>query len=102
MIARFGIIRQVVKIERKLADTKLKHCGCIYFKEDIPHGDGLVTTSTISVSTLERFRIGPLVDMDHWQKVKASMDLNRGPCKSTSSTRNSLSKSHSPRRPRVR
>lgn len=81
MIARFGITRQVVEIDRKLADTKLKHCGCIYFKEDIPQGDCLVTTSAIPTSTLERFRMGPLVDMDHWQKVKASMDLNRGPCK---------------------
>ncbi|KAF4633803.1 hypothetical protein G7Y89_g4304 [Cudoniella acicularis] len=41
MIARFGIIRQVVEIERKLTDTKFKHCGCIYFKEDIPQGDCL-------------------------------------------------------------
>ena len=81
MIARFGIIRQVVEIERKLTDTKFKQCGCIYFKEDIPQGDRLVTTSTISPSTLERFTMGPLVDMDHWRKVKASMDLNRGPCK---------------------
>ncbi|KAH7363928.1 hypothetical protein BKA65DRAFT_571970 [Rhexocercosporidium sp. MPI-PUGE-AT-0058] len=32
-----------------------------------------------SSSTLERFRMGPLVAMDHWQKEKAKMDLNRGP-----------------------
>ena len=35
MVARFGIIRQVVEIERKLIDTKFKLCGCIYFKEDV-------------------------------------------------------------------
>lgn len=81
MVARFGIIRQVVDIERKLTDTKFKLCGCIYFKEDLPQGERLVISSTILPSTQERFTIGPLVDMDHWQKVKASMDLNRGPCK---------------------
>jgi hypothetical protein len=55
--------------------------GCIYFKEDVPYGDHLVITSTALPSTLERFRMGPLVTMDHWQKEKASMDLNKGPCK---------------------
>jgi hypothetical protein len=24
--------------------------------------------------------MGPLVDMDYWRKLKASMDLNRGSC----------------------
>lgn len=81
MIARFGIIRQVVEIERKLADTKFRHCGCIYFKDDISRGHRLEITGTTSPSTLERFTMGPLVDMDYWRKVKASMDLSRGPCK---------------------
>ncbi|KAH9212626.1 kinase-like domain-containing protein [Leptodontidium sp. 2 PMI_412] len=79
IIARFGIIRQVVEIERKLADTTFKHCGCIYFKADVPHGDRLITSRTTSPSILERFRMGPLVDMDHWRKEKATMNLNRGP-----------------------
>ena len=81
MIARFGIIRQVVEIERKLTDTNFKLSGCIYFKEDVPEGERLVIESTISPLALERFTIGPLVDMDYWRKEKASMDLNRGPCK---------------------
>jgi hypothetical protein len=81
MVARFSIIRQVVEIERKLTDTKFKLYGCMYFKEDIPQGDRLVITGTVSPLTLERFTMGPLVDMDHWRKVKASMDLNRRPCK---------------------
>ncbi|RFU31022.1 hypothetical protein B7463_g5319, partial [Scytalidium lignicola] len=79
IIARFGIIWQVVEMERKLTDTKFKYCGSIYFKEDMPHGYRLVITSTVSPSILEQFTIGPLVHMDHWRKVKASMDLNRGP-----------------------
>ena len=81
MLARFGIIRQVVEIERKLVDTKFRHCGCIYFKKDISQGERLAIISTVSPSTLERFMMGPLMDMDQWRKAKASMDLNRGPCK---------------------
>jgi hypothetical protein len=81
MVARLGIIRQVVEIERKLTNTKFKLCSCIYFKEDVPQSKRLVITGTISPSVLERFTIGPLVDIDYWRKEKASMDLNRGPCK---------------------
>ena len=81
MVARFGIIRQVVEIERKLAETKFQQCGCIYFKEDFPQGNTLAMVGIVSTPTLERFTVGPLVDMDHWQKVNASMALNRGPCK---------------------
>lgn len=81
MIARFGIIRQVVEIERKLADTKFGQYGCIYFKKDIPQGDRLTITNAMSPSTLEQFTMGPLVDMDYWRKLKATMNLKRGPCK---------------------
>jgi hypothetical protein len=85
MVARFGIIRQIVDIERKLAETKFQQCGCIYFKEDFPHGDSLAiastTASTTASSALERFTLGPLVDVDCWEKEKASMNLHRGPCK---------------------
>lgn len=83
MVARFEIIRQVVKIERKLTDTKFKHSGCIYFKKDLPQGEPLAmtTTSSLSPSTLKRFTMGPLVDVDCWQNEKTGMDLNRGPCK---------------------
>lgn len=88
--SRFGIIRQVVEIERKLTDTIFKHCGCIYFKEDIPHGNHLVVTNTISPSTLERYRIGPMVDMNYWRKGKAAMDLNKRPCKLTCLMRNAF------------
>lgn len=77
---RFGIISQVVEIERKLTDAQLKHHGCVYFVEDFPHGERLEFVRMTSPSTLQNFRMGPFVT-DLWTKEKASMDLNRGPCK---------------------
>ncbi|CZT13665.1 uncharacterized protein RCO7_08415 [Rhynchosporium graminicola] len=76
---RFSIIRQVVQMERKLTDASFKQCGCIYFKEDFPHGSHITMAGRESASTLERFRMGPLVTEDQWQGQKTSMDLNRGP-----------------------
>ncbi|EPE32785.1 Protein kinase-like (PK-like) [Glarea lozoyensis ATCC 20868] len=79
IISRFGIIRQIVEFERRLTDTAFKQCGCIYFKADAPYGEQLATTRTAAPSSLEQFRMGPLVTMDYWQKEKATMDMNRGP-----------------------
>jgi hypothetical protein len=78
---RFRTIEQVVEIERKLASTKFMKSGCIYFKEDMPHGDVLVTDPSLCSSTLEPFRLGPLVEKELWCGERANMDLNRGPCK---------------------
>ncbi|KAH6723476.1 kinase-like domain-containing protein [Leptodontidium sp. MPI-SDFR-AT-0119] len=81
LVNRFGIIRQLVNMERKLAETTFQHCGSIYFKEDFPQGDDmkLSGTCTISPSTLGRYALGPMVGIDFWQGPKASMDLDRGP-----------------------
>ena len=83
ILARFGTIRQVVDIECKLADINFKLCGCVYFKEDLPHGAHLVTTGTTSYSILEQYWVGPSADMGYWRKAKATLQLSRGPCKYT-------------------
>lgn len=68
-------------MERKLTDTKFKHCGCIYFKGDIPEGLPLALSGTIAPTNLEQFTMGPLLGGDYWRKAKSSLKLNRGPCK---------------------
>ena len=80
---RYNIIEQIVEIERKLASTKLQKSGCIYFREDFPAGDVLVTTPSLPSSAAQRFTVGPLVESTMWRGPKAFMDLSRGPCKSS-------------------
>ncbi len=75
-----------MEIERKLASTKFAKSGCIYFREDFPDGDALVTTPPLSLSTVQRFTLGPLVDSGMWRGAKASMGMNRGPFKSVYNT----------------
>ncbi|KAK0110084.1 hypothetical protein ONS95_002740 [Cadophora gregata] len=81
LLNRFGIIREIVKMERKLAETIFQHCGSIYFKDDFPRGEDikLADTCTVSPSTLGRYTLGPMVGIDFWQEAKAGMDLDRGP-----------------------
>lgn len=80
MEPRYGIIEQIVEIERKLASTKFTKSGCIYFREDIPDGDALVTTPPLCSSVLERFVLGPLVESGQWRGERAGMNMDRGPC----------------------
>jgi hypothetical protein len=82
MESRYNIIDQVVEMECKLASMMFTKSGCIYFKEDFPHGAALVTTPPLSSSVLQRFTIGPLVEKEMWFGAKAAIDMNRGPCKS--------------------
>ncbi|KAH6721582.1 kinase-like domain-containing protein [Leptodontidium sp. MPI-SDFR-AT-0119] len=51
---RFTIIEQIVEIERKLTSTRFAKSGCIYFREDIPNSDALVTNPPLCSSILER------------------------------------------------
>jgi hypothetical protein len=81
---RFTTIEQIVEIERKLASTKFVKSGCIYFREDIPNSDALVTNPPLCSSILERFTLGPLVERGLWCGEKVGMDINRGPCESLS------------------
>lgn len=53
MNARYNIIEQVVEVERKLASMEFAKSGCIYFREDFPEGDALVTTTPLCPSKLQ-------------------------------------------------
>lgn len=80
MEPRYDIIDQVVEIERKLASTKFTKSGCIYFREDFPDGDTLVTTPPLP--SLQRFVLGPLVESGLWRGARTNMDMSLGPCES--------------------
>ncbi|KAE9379476.1 hypothetical protein N431DRAFT_434463 [Stipitochalara longipes BDJ] len=81
--ARLEMIKQVVEIECKLASMTFTKSGCIYFASDIPtnlsHNLEVRTDVPIASSTLERFRLGPLVSSELWRGKRAAMDMNRGP-----------------------
>lgn len=80
---RFGIIEQLVNIERKLASTKFMKWGSIYLRKDIPNSEALQTDPPLPSKVLERFTLGPLVEIGLWCGDKVGMDLNRGPCESS-------------------
>ncbi|KAL3422844.1 hypothetical protein PVAG01_04591 [Phlyctema vagabunda] len=77
MEPRYDIIAQVVEIESKLASTKFAKAACIYFREDFPNGDSLVTVPPLPL--LEGFTLGPLLESGMWRGARTNMDMSRGP-----------------------
>lgn len=82
---RFEIILQIVEIKRQLTSTKFIKSGYIYFKGDILENMSINSIIVLSVLlhslVLERFTLGPLTLSGLWRGDRASIDINRGPCK---------------------
>lgn len=90
--SQFGIIDQVVEIERKLASVSFPMQGCLYYtsnlKSKIPDAKGLDTMLSKLPGLEEEdcrqmsyFAIGPSNDRKLWHGERHSMKLDRGPCK---------------------
>jgi hypothetical protein len=82
-----------VDIEAKLASVLFQKRGCIYYKADLPakgdpvqnleasisdHGDA---PTKLPPSLIDKFAIGPLTQAVLWEGERATMALDRGPCK---------------------
>ena len=91
--SQLGLVTQLVEFETKLASISFRSHGCIYYKKDLAtkglpaydleaevlSSDGS-TTRLNSVLT-EGFAIGPLTEARLWDRERATMTLDRGPCK---------------------
>ena len=72
-------------MEHLLTSVNFRKHGAIYFKKDLPGMSKDVSDLSVECSVapeiLNRFTIGPLTASEHWQSRRASMDLDRGPCR---------------------
>lgn len=80
-------LQELVDTERKFESARFSQHGSLYFKEDVsaelqkmPLFAGDVPDQLKAFS--ERYRIGPISDRQWWRNDRATMDLDRGPCKS--------------------
>jgi hypothetical protein len=87
------IVTQIVDLEAKLASISFQKHGCLYYKADLTDrrdaaqcvevnalcvGDSVELDSAL----LDKFAIGPLTQAVIWDDERATMPLDRGPCKS--------------------
>lgn len=80
---RFGLVKGLVAIEKKLTGTKLGHHGSLYYKHTCADGRSVIDlTKTFrpGQETLSEFVIGPTAERFFWEDGKGELDINRGPC----------------------
>lgn len=85
-----GVVTQLVDLEAKLASILFQKHGCIYYKADlVAKGDPAQSlevannggSTELNLALLDKFAIGPLTQAILWEGERATMSLDRGPCK---------------------
>jgi hypothetical protein len=67
---RFGLVKSMVEIERKLMSAQFRCHGSLYYKDTYPHGKELT----------EKFVFGPTTERTFWEDQKRGLGIDRGPC----------------------
>jgi len=84
---------QLVDFDTKLASVSFQRHSCIYYKKDLEKkglpaydlearslsSDG--PTRRLNSVLREEFALGPLTEARLWEGERATMNLDRGPCK---------------------
>jgi hypothetical protein len=91
--SKLSMVSQVVDLERNLASISFRKHGCIYYKTDLeckalaaeslrPQHLAIESDTTrLDPSALSKFALGPVTDARLWEGERATMALDRGPCK---------------------
>jgi hypothetical protein len=91
--SHFGLVTQLVDFETKLASVLFRRHGCIYYKNDLEKKGGRVynleagslsstsPTGRLNSVLTEDFVLGPLTKASLWERERATMNLDQGPCK---------------------
>ncbi|KAJ8111744.1 hypothetical protein OPT61_g5732 [Boeremia exigua] len=80
-----GIVNELVKLDGKLLSASLNRHGALYYRKDgFPGRVAAEVTGDIAESlkadVANRFVVGPTVERAFWEKERAVMDVDRGPC----------------------
>lgn len=90
LAAQLDVVNQVVNMEKKIASISFPKHGCIFYETDLKsrsldyealdsqHGSS--ESATCQNDQLPAFVIGPSANPSFWEREKAAMDLDRGPC----------------------
>ncbi|PKY03575.1 kinase-like protein [Aspergillus campestris IBT 28561] len=76
---RFGLIKSLVNIERKLASTEFAAYGSLYYKDTHPHGRNIIDRdAAMDDEVISKFELGPTTERSFWEDEKKELDLDRG------------------------
>jgi hypothetical protein len=86
-------VTQLVDLETKLTSVSFQKHGCIYYRKDLEKKglriydlearilspDG--STELLNTAVTDEFVLGPLTEARLWEGERATLNLDRGPCK---------------------
>ena len=80
---RFGLVKNLVEIETKLAKMEFTKHGSLYYKGTYPRGGNIDPGELPSSKqgATAKFVIGPTTERSFWENEKRELDIDRGPCK---------------------
>lgn len=93
--SQLSLVTELVDLEAKLASVSFHSHGCIYYKADLEtkgvRNQSLEATynslgdplKKLDPSIMAKFALGPLTQAVLWEGERATMALDRGPCKSS-------------------
>lgn len=80
---RFGLVKSLVEIERRLASIRFTNYGSLYYDGTRSKSLNVVDSVEQSVDvpdTMSKFVIGPTTERSFWVDERGELDIDRGPC----------------------
>lgn len=89
--SQLDIMNQIVDVEKKMAAISFQRHGCIYYETDLKsrsldyeafdsQDSSSLESATGQKTQPPAFVIGPSASPSFWERGKADMDVERGPC----------------------
>lgn len=92
---RFGLVKSLVEIERRLASIRFSNYGSLYYNGSRSKTLSVVDSADQSVdihaAVTTKFVIGPTTERSFWVDERRDLDIDRGPCKYCDSSKPFLS-----------
>lgn len=80
---RFGLVKSLVEIERRLASTIFAGYGSLYHKDAIPSSTSMTSLVEMDQEATREFVLGPTTERSFWEGEKRELEIDRGPCMTT-------------------
>ncbi|KAE8355458.1 phosphotransferase enzyme family protein [Aspergillus coremiiformis] len=76
---RFGLVKSLVDVERKLVNAKFTVHGSLYYRNTFPQGISIATLERADQGAQSEFVLGPTTQRSFWEDEKEVLEIDRGP-----------------------
>ncbi|PYI25193.1 hypothetical protein BP00DRAFT_491073 [Aspergillus indologenus CBS 114.80] len=76
---RFGLVKSLVEIERKLVNAKFTLHGSLYYRDTFPQGRSIAVPQTADQESRSKFVLGPTTQRSFWEDEDRGLETDKGP-----------------------